>query len=349
MTTLAEVLRDAQEGRFPPPDGGVTLVPQPSPRDLGVLSFTAHAVVFADVDPAWIRKRLPPGDLDAPLGPSFLLELAALTGRAVGNLDLLAVARPLPGPAPLALEELRDSAHPRVARARRYRDDVRVWVAPAQGVSECGAPAQGVFEWGAPAQGLSEWGAPGQDVLVRGTPALDGGRELRASRPSSREESPAASARDGGRGSGRDGAGDGGRGSGRDGAWDGGRERGGDSAQDGGRDGAGDSARDGAQDGGRDGAGDSGCDGGRGSGGDGGVAGLLAVGRGVGGRWEVAIEVEPDHRGRGLGRLLATAARHLAPGPLWAQVAPGNAASVRAFIAAGYAPVGAEVLLSPEP
>jgi hypothetical protein len=30
--------------------------------------------------------------------------------------------------------------------------------------------------------------------------------------------------------------------------------------------------------------------------------------------------------------------------PLFAQVAPGNAASLRAFLAAGYRPVGAEVL-----
>jgi RimJ/RimL family protein N-acetyltransferase len=36
----------------------------------------------------------------------------------------------------------------------------------------------------------------------------------------------------------------------------------------------------------------------------------------------------------------------LVPGdrPLWAQVHPGNAASVRAFLAAGYRPVGAEIL-----
>ncbi|WP_433337373.1 GNAT family N-acetyltransferase [Spirillospora sp. CA-294931] len=55
--------------------------------------------------------------------------------------------------------------------------------------------------------------------------------------------------------------------------------------------------------------------------------------------------VEPGARGRGLGRSLARAARHLAPGPLWAQIAPGNAASVRCFLAAGFEAVGAEVLL----
>jgi hypothetical protein len=75
--------------------------------------------------------------------------------------------------------------------------------------------------------------------------------------------------------------------------------------------------------------------------------GLIAVGRGLAGRWEVAIEVEPAYANRGLGRSLALAARSLVPDgrPLWAQIAPGNAASVRAFLAAGFVPVGQEALL----
>ncbi|WP_239082555.1 GNAT family N-acetyltransferase [Actinoplanes teichomyceticus] len=77
--------------------------------------------------------------------------------------------------------------------------------------------------------------------------------------------------------------------------------------------------------------------------------GLLVVGRGLGGRWEVAFEVDPAAQGRGHGRLLATAARHLIPDsrPVWAQCAPGNAASLRTLLAAGYQPVGSEVLLMP--
>ena len=56
--------------------------------------------------------------------------------------------------------------------------------------------------------------------------------------------------------------------------------------------------------------------------------------------------VDPERRNRGLGRLLVAAARHLAPPgeQLFAQVAPGNAASLRAVAAAGFHPLGAEVL-----
>jgi hypothetical protein len=73
---------------------------------------------------------------------------------------------------------------------------------------------------------------------------------------------------------------------------------------------------------------------------------LLIVGRGLCGRWEVGYEVAPDRRGSGVGRRLVAAARGLVPAgePLWAQVAPGNAASLRSTLAAGFVPVAAEVL-----
>jgi GNAT superfamily N-acetyltransferase len=73
---------------------------------------------------------------------------------------------------------------------------------------------------------------------------------------------------------------------------------------------------------------------------------VLVLGRGLAGRREVAFEVDPARRNRGLGRLLAAAGRCLTPRgePLFAQVAPGNAASLRAVEAAGFRPLGAEVL-----
>ena len=78
-------------------------------------------------------------------------------------------------------------------------------------------------------------------------------------------------------------------------------------------------------------------------------AGCVVLGRGLAGRWEVAFEVEPHARGRGLGRALASAALGLLPAgtPVFAQVSPGNSISLRAVLAAGYAPIAAEVLLRP--
>jgi hypothetical protein len=208
--TLKELLVLAAAGEFPAPDGGVTVLAQPSPRDAGVIAFTGHNVVFADVDAGWVRGLLPAGDVAAPLAPSFLLALAERLGRKVNSVDMLTVAPASPGPPPAfpltALTEITSTEHPRVRRARRFRDGLRIW------------------------------------------------------------------------------------------------------------------------------------------GGDGAV---VMIGRGVAGRWEVAVEVDPGCQGRGLGRAAIGAARHLVPGgePLWAQMAPGNAASVRAFLAAGFVPVGAEVLL----
>jgi GNAT superfamily N-acetyltransferase len=79
--------------------------------------------------------------------------------------------------------------------------------------------------------------------------------------------------------------------------------------------------------------------------------GMVVLGHGLGGRLEVAFEVDPGQRDRRLGRALAQSARHLARDidadatGVWAQVSPGNAASVRTLLAAGYQPVGSEALL----
>lgn len=74
--------------------------------------------------------------------------------------------------------------------------------------------------------------------------------------------------------------------------------------------------------------------------------GFVTVGRGLAGRHEVTVEVAPSLRGMGLGRQLAARARGLVPvnESLYAQVSPGNVASVRAFLAAGFEPIAAEVL-----
>jgi GNAT superfamily N-acetyltransferase len=74
--------------------------------------------------------------------------------------------------------------------------------------------------------------------------------------------------------------------------------------------------------------------------------GVVILGRGLVGRWELSLELDPAARGRGLGRQLIAAGRALVPAddPVFAQVSPGNAQSMRAFLAAGFRPIGAEVL-----
>jgi GNAT superfamily N-acetyltransferase len=207
VETLRDILDAAAHGVFPPPDGRTTVVPQACARDAGVLAFTAHSVVFTDEDPRWVYDTLAALECDplaATMNPVFLAAFMARTGRTAETIDAMFVGSPLPGRPPLALEEITDAEHPRIAYARNRRDDVRAWTT---------------------------------------------------------------------------------------------------------------------------------------------VGGVLVTGRGIGGRLEVSLEVDEDVRHRGLGRLLLTAARHLVEEPLWAQVAPGNARSTRAFQAAGYRPVGAEALL----
>ncbi|KIF76812.1 GCN5 family acetyltransferase [Streptomyces sp. 150FB] len=129
---VARILAAAARGDFPPADGTVTVLPQPGVRDAGVLAFTAHTVVFTDEDPAWVRATLGAVTSDvlaAPMNPAFLTALMARTGRRMNTIDLLTAAPALPGAPGIALREIHDQDHPRVARAVKFRDDVRVWAA----------------------------------------------------------------------------------------------------------------------------------------------------------------------------------------------------------------------------
>ncbi|MET8307715.1 MULTISPECIES: GNAT family N-acetyltransferase [unclassified Micromonospora] len=130
--TLAEILDAAAGGRFPPPDGGTTVIPQPNRRDAGVIAFTAHSVVFTDEDPHWVHTivaDLACDELAATMNPRFLTALLDRTGRSTDTIDLLTVATSLAGEPPVRLREIADPDHPRVVRARLRRDDVRVWAA----------------------------------------------------------------------------------------------------------------------------------------------------------------------------------------------------------------------------
>lgn len=75
-------------------------------------------------------------------------------------------------------------------------------------------------------------------------------------------------------------------------------------------------------------------------------AALVTIGRGLALRSEIAIEVDASRRGQGIARSALVEARRLVGSrrALFAQIAPGNAASLRAFLGAGFRPVGSEIL-----
>jgi len=78
--------------------------------------------------------------------------------------------------------------------------------------------------------------------------------------------------------------------------------------------------------------------------------GLVTIARGLAGRRELSVEADPQGQGRGWGRSLLQDALGLVPPDesVFAAVSPGNARSLRAFLAVGFVPIGAEVLLRPE-
>lgn len=77
--------------------------------------------------------------------------------------------------------------------------------------------------------------------------------------------------------------------------------------------------------------------------------GLVTLAEGLAGRRELGIEAVPEGQGRGWGRSLLSDALGLVPAgePVFAAVAPGNARSLRVFLATGFVPVGSEVLIRP--
>jgi hypothetical protein len=77
--------------------------------------------------------------------------------------------------------------------------------------------------------------------------------------------------------------------------------------------------------------------------------GVVIVGRGLVGRTELSVELfDPDASTEKVGRrLIAAGLATVAAGEwCWAQVAAGNARSLRAFLACGFRPIGAEVLIT---
>ncbi len=75
--------------------------------------------------------------------------------------------------------------------------------------------------------------------------------------------------------------------------------------------------------------------------------GLVTLGTGIAGRRELSIAA--NQPGQGNGRSLVADALGLVPRghPLFAAVSPGNARSLRVFLACGFIPIGSEVLIRP--
>jgi hypothetical protein len=204
---LRALLDDLAHGRFPPTDGVVDVVPSPGGLADVFVAVTGHFMLAADIAPAEVAARMPPGDFSVPMSSASLMWLAERLHSRPATLDALLCRLGTGAGSPAWLREVDGHDHPRVERASRYRNDPRVFVADDD-------------------------------------------------------------------------------------------------------------------------------------------AAVLVVGRGVCDRWELGFEVASGARRRGLGRKVAAAAAGIVPlgEPLWAQVAPGNAASLRALTAADFVPVGAEVL-----
>jgi hypothetical protein len=77
--------------------------------------------------------------------------------------------------------------------------------------------------------------------------------------------------------------------------------------------------------------------------------GLVTIARGLAGRREMSIELFDTSTSEGSGRRLIESALGLVGvgEPVFAGVSPGNARSLRAFLASGFTPIGSEVVIKP--
>jgi GNAT superfamily N-acetyltransferase len=82
---------------------------------------------------------------------------------------------------------------------------------------------------------------------------------------------------------------------------------------------------------------------------DPGRSAVAVISQGIAGLTELSFELEPGRRGRGGGSRLAADALSMVPAGrlVVAAVAPGNAASVRALLSAGFQPLGSLQLFCP--
>ncbi|WP_207782014.1 hypothetical protein [Phytoactinopolyspora limicola] len=120
---LLHMMLAAADGRFPPVDGAVEVVPPPAGGLECSVAFTGHAVVATALSPTMVADQHPDG-FGGSLSPDFLRWLAG-GGGEVGTIDVTLVATGTGGGGP---PERHDAvSHPRVRHAARLRTGVRVF------------------------------------------------------------------------------------------------------------------------------------------------------------------------------------------------------------------------------
>jgi GNAT superfamily N-acetyltransferase len=124
---MIELLHAAARGSFPPEDGRTEVVGAAAGAPAAVLSFTAHHVVAADLPAEEVLARVDPQDLKGPLAPGVLAWLADRTGLVAGSLDVVLAWVPERAVAGASVREIEPGDHPRVVRARRWRQELRVF------------------------------------------------------------------------------------------------------------------------------------------------------------------------------------------------------------------------------
>ncbi len=121
---LLRILLDAADGRFPPADGEVTVLPGLGRGLSCSVAFTGHAVVATDLPEAEVRAHRPNG-FGGSMTPGFLLLLAG-PGHVVGDIDVMLAARGTGGSPKLTERQDVEQTH-RVRYAREVRTQVRVF------------------------------------------------------------------------------------------------------------------------------------------------------------------------------------------------------------------------------
>ena len=120
---LLDFLINAAEGRFPPVDGKVSVMPPLAGGWECSVAFTGHAVVATALPADRVLAQQPDG-FGASMAPDFLRWLAGPQGF-IGVLDVMLFARGTGRPSLAVRTDL--DQHPRVQYARQYRSDVVVY------------------------------------------------------------------------------------------------------------------------------------------------------------------------------------------------------------------------------